>query len=173
MKNKNAGFSLVELIVVIAVMVIVSAIGGSWFSRMGSYRARECSSKISNSLTATKVKAMSKAQNSKDVIWELTKEDGFYYVNVTYPDYNAGTTFVEKSKVAKSSAIVVTYDTTTSTGVAVSDLAPLKICYNRNTGRFLDDSGSDFDITKIYTTVGNKTYTIELVPATGKVNGTS
>ena len=83
MKNKNAGFSLIELIVVIAVMVIVAGIGISWISRLSGYRARECASKVASTLNGAKVKSLSKQQNTGDAYWELKKgSDGRYYVSV-------------------------------------------------------------------------------------------
>lgn len=177
MKNKNAGFSLIELIVVIAVMVIVAGIGISWISRLSGYRARECASKVASTLNGAKVKSLSKQQNTGDAYWELKKgSDGRYYVSVYYPEYSGGgyTLVEETSKVGKTSSLMVTYTDVDGDHVVDSSNS-LKLCYDRSTGALYEGSSGSVDKTKNISAInvsnGAKSYKIEIVAKTGKVIG--
>lgn len=177
MKNKNAGFSLIELIVVIAVMVIVAGIGLSWVGRLSGYRARECASKVSSTLNGAKVKSLSKQQNTGDAYWELKKgSDGRYYVSVYYPEYSGGgyTLVEETSKVGKTSSLIVTYTDVDGDHVVDSSNS-LKLCYDRSTGALYEGSSGSVDKTKNISAInvsnGAKSYKIEIVAKTGKVIG--
>lgn len=177
MKNRNAGFSLIELVVVIAVMVIVAGIGVTWIGNLSGYRARECAGKIASSLTGAKVKSLSKQQNTGDAYWELKKgSDGKYYVTVYYPEYNGGTmTLVEEnSKVGKTSNIKITY-TDVDGDHEVDSSNPLKLCYDRSTGALYEGCRGavvkDKNIRAITVSNGSRSYNIEIVAKTGKVVG--
>ena len=178
MKNKNAGFSLIELIVVIAVMVIVVGIGATWIGNISGYRARECAGKVASSLTGAKVKSLSKQQNTGDAYWELKKDssDGKYYVTVYYPEYSGGgfTLIEETSKVGKTSNLKVTY-TDVDGSHEVDSANPLKLCYDRSTGALYEGSSGSVDKTKNISAInvsnGARSYKIEIVAKTGKVIG--
>lgn len=179
MKNKNAGFSLIELIIVIAVMVIVVGIGASWIGRISGYRARECNSKVQSTLTGSKVKALSKQKNTGDAYWELYKDSGDnrYYVKTHYPNYGAGASDEEVVKVGKSSNLTIKY--TDKNGEHTVDASsPLKLCYDRSTGAiYVIEGGAvkkgadDLNISKITTSIGSRSYHTEIVAKTGKVFG--
>ena len=177
MKNKNAGFSLIELIVVIAVMVIVAGIGISWISRLSGYRARECASKVASTLNGAKVKSLSKQQNTGDAYWELKKgSDGKYYVSTYYPEYSGGgyTLVEETAKVGKTSNLKVTYTDVDGDHVVDSSNS-LKLCYDRSTGALYEGSAGTVDKTKniseIRVSNGARSFKIEIVAKTGKVIG--
>lgn len=178
MKNKNSGFSLVELVVVIAVMVIIAGVGAAWIGNISGYRARECAGKVASSLNGSKVKALSKQQNTGDAYWELKKDssDGKYYVTTYYPDYSGGSiTFVEEtSKVGRTSNLKITY--TDANGNHEIDASnPLKLCYDRSTGALYEGAYGSVDKTKNISNItvsnGHKNYKIEIVAKTGKVIG--
>lgn len=177
MKNKNAGFSLIELVVVIAVMVIVAGIGVTWIGNISGYRARECAGKVASSLNGAKVKSLSKQKNTGDAYWELKKgSDGKYYVSTYYPEYSGGgyTLVEETAKVGRTSNLKVTY--TDVDGVHEVDSAnTLKLCYDRSTGALYEGSSGSVDksknISAIHVSNGSRSYKIEIVAKTGKVIG--
>lgn len=176
MRKNNAGFSLIELVVVVAVIAVLSVIGVSWISRLSGYRARECASEISTSLTATKVQALSKARDTGDVYWQLERDasDNRYYVSVYMTDYSSGTknTYLyERKRVSKSGSVSVSY-TSGGSSTVIDSSTPLKLCYNRNTGAIYDkDTLTIAGVSEINVTNGNRSYKIEIVPVTGKVIG--
>lgn len=177
MKKDNAGFSLIELIVVIAIMVIVAGIGAAWIGNISGYRARECSGKISSSLTSSKIKALSKERKTGDAYWELYLDsDNKYYVNVRYPDYESGAITYDEdiSKVGKTSNITVKY-TDVDGEHTVDAHNSLILCYDRSTGAIYEGYGAAVDktkkISKISVSAGIRTYNIDIVAKTGKVSG--
>lgn len=178
MKDKNAGFSLIELVVVIAVIVVLGGIGLTWLSSMSGYRARECAGKVASTLNGSKVKALSKQQNTGDAYWELKLEsDGKYYVTTYYPNYSGGSISSydeETSKVGRSSGIKITY--TDNGGEHDVDASnPLCLCYDRSIGALYVGSTGSVDktsnISKITVSKGSRSYNIEIVAKTGKVIG--
>lgn len=177
MKNKNAGFSLIELIVVIAVMVVVVGIGATWIGNISGYRARECAGKVASSLNGAKIKSLSKQQNTGDAYWELKMgSDGKYYVSTYYPEYSGGgySLIEETSKVGKTSNLRVSYtDADGDHDVDASNT--LKLCYDRSTGALYEGSAGTVDKTKniseIRVSNGTRSYKIEIIAKTGKVIG--
>lgn len=173
MKNKNAGFSLIELIVVVAIIVVMVGISASWISSLMGYRARECANKTASSLTATKVKSMSKAVNSNDVTWTLYKgSDNCYYIDVVVNNTANGTTDTDKSKVSKA-GVTVSYYKADGSEVVLGDSDKIQLYYNRSTGMLCDLTTSlKADISKIAFRAGKREYSFEVVPMTGKVSTT-
>lgn len=179
MKNKNAGFSLIELIVVIAVMVVVVGIGATWIGNLSGYRARECNSKIQSTLTGTKVKALSKQRNTGEAYWELYQDssDHKFYVKTYYPNYESGVADEEVVKVGKTSNLSVKY--TDKNGEHDVDASNhLKLCYDRSTGAIyvmdgatVKNGSDDLLISKITVSVGSRSYSTDIVSKTGKVFG--
>mgnify|MGYP002522066688 CR=1 FL=1 len=178
MKKNNAGFSLIELVVVIAVIVVLGGIGLTWISNMSGYRARECAGKVASTLSGAKVKSLSKQQNTGDAFWELKLEsDGKYYVTTYFPNYSGGSISSydeETSKVGRSSNIKITY--TDNSGVHdVDGSNPLYLCYDRSIGAlYVGKTGSvnkTSNISKITVSKGSISYNIEIVAKTGKVIG--
>lgn len=176
MKKGNAGLSLVELIVVIAIIAVMSGVGLYGIGQISGYRAKQCAKQIESSLTSTKVTTLGKAKSTGDIYWELYKDaanDGFYVKTV----YNAGLAneYAETKKVGVGN-LNVQYSGTSIAGV-VNTSNSLKLCYNRASGEICDWSAappstySRTNVTEILVKnpSGTKSYKITLVPATGKV----
>jgi prepilin-type N-terminal cleavage/methylation domain-containing protein len=174
MKRNNAGLSLVELVVVMAIIAVLSGMSFYGIGQLSTYRARQCAKQVENSLTANKVTTLGKAKKTGNIYWELYKgTDGYYAKTV----YNAGTTeeYEETKKVGVSNLQVVYGDSDTSVATT-----PLRLCYNRYSGAIYnyvpDGTGGTSattltDVTKIVikNPAGTRSYQIDIVPATGKV----
>lgn len=170
MKNKNAGMSLIELVVVVAIVAIMAGVGMYGLGQISGYRARECSKKISSSLTSNKVTTLGKAKQNGDIIWQLYQDssNSAFYVKVTY-NATGGSAYSETTKVSKG-RVAVKY-VNNGTDVTVDSTHPLSLCFNRSTGALCEASSPNVtcNITQINVSNGTKSYNIDIVPATGKV----
>ncbi len=172
MKRNNAGVSMVELIIAIAIISAMTGIGIYSVGRVQTYRARECSKTIASSITANKVATLGKAKSTGNICWQLYNDDGDYYIcNV----YDADATPVKRDikKVSKTTnGVIVTY-IVSGTEYTINDGDNLTFCFNRSTGAICQSTGahSVMDISEItvYTKSRNSSFKIELVPETGKV----
>ena len=87
MKKDNKGFSLVELIVVIAIIAVFIGILVLSLSVLFGVQARECAQKISGQMSETKAGSMSRFDETMNL----------KYVGKTPPDYPTDGYYVEKS----------------------------------------------------------------------------
>lgn len=194
MKTKNAGVTIVELVVVIAIMAIVAGLSLASIGNLSGYRARECARKISSAISANKVTTLGKAKSAGDITWKIGKEGNkvFFYV------YQGGNE-IEKTLMGKG-RMTVEYTTKTSSSTnrqEISNAIPnytsggtaLAIGYDRSSGKMCKaDSATTLETTgsgepktsSLYSiTVSNggsgvfaKTYEIRVYPLTGKIKAT-
>lgn len=172
MKNKNAGMSIVEIVIVIAIMAILLGAGAYGIGQVTGYRARECANAVSTSLSECKVTTLGKAKSTGDIYWELYTDGGRYYVRTVY---NAGTaTEYAKTEKVGESGLTVTCEDSSGGSVAVTGGpgSGLSLCFNRASGSLCELDGTVTTKKKIIVSRGSKTYTIEMYPATGKIKGT-
>lgn len=156
----NRGLSLIELIVVIAILSIISVGAFSGIGMLSSWNVNKCAKGIDSALKKTKTTAMSKS--NAELI--LSKSDGDYYIESTE----------EQKKKIGSEPIVITYTTTEGNTITIDGTNTLTLRFDRSSGayqRIGETSGTDVkDIycTSIILTRGSKQKVIELVYATGK-----
>lgn len=178
MKNRNAGVSLVELLVAISILTILTGIGVYSLSSLSGYRARECAKDITTSLTTNKVTTLGKAKSTGDIYWELYLDDsdGRYYARTVY---NAGkSNQYEEVKKMNDGKVSVYKVTTQSGGVQKSLITGGKghgfiIAYNRSSGAICNAYSpySEMNINGLEVQGGSKNYSIEITASTGKVRG--
>jgi prepilin-type N-terminal cleavage/methylation domain-containing protein len=169
--KKDAGFSLIELVVVIAIMAILgSGVFISVFSS-SAYRARQAAREIDSVLTETRVQALSKegAWMEIDCVDTAKKK---YVIKTSYSE-----------DITVGGGITITYEVAGSSGtksITGNDITAnaLALSYNRSTGGFTPmliataedgtyTSGSDY-CSKITITGGSRTYVINLSRNTGR-----
>ena len=169
MKN-NKGFSLVELIVVVAILGVCVGIVSMSLSTIFSSRAKKCANEISSLLSQCKVSAMSRSGSVYLKIFGFDGEiRGQIYENTAdgekcLTDDSLGGPNVTVSFTAGGNA----YN--------VSNTA-LYISFNRETGAFIDvneaealagvSSGVSGSCDIINVSGGSRNYEIALVPSTG------
>lgn len=188
MKKRNKGLSLVELIIAIAIIAVFSGVAVYSASNIRNYRARECSRKITSNIAEVKVTSLGKAKSNGDIVWELYKENGKFYVR--YLAGCAGTPEVQKTTKISKGKMNCFVEDAGGTRTEVADNQSVKVCFNRATGAMYTCGGAlvstkgtpssgeyDAELTtysalrKIIITAGGKEYITEFVPTTGKING--
>lgn len=186
MENKNKGFSLLEFIIIIAIMGVVLLFATPRVDSVFGYSAREANSKVYNAITSYKVACMGKSRSNVDSV--LTSAGGSSVVNPALDMYmeiyktGNGIYYVkfhqagEEDKVEKlgPKRINISYQYKGSTNLHEigTEGNGLFLAFDRATGGFIPQSvsgSSRVDIKYIYCSSGTKTYKLELMPNTGKV----
>ena len=175
MKKINYCFTIVELIVVIAMLVIFIGAVSVNVGRITGYDAKEGYKKISSAITENKIEALGKAKMTGDIYLEIYRDDSDRNLYVqTIHNGRSSKDVVKKTKLNKRGRASVSYELSDGTKVEnVGNSNPLVICFNRASGAIVDinDGYKVSDLKYIYITAGSYEYTIELVPETGKVIG--
>ena len=159
MKKNNRGFTLVELIVVITILAIVSAIVGVSVSTVSSAREKRCAAEINSLLGMTKMKCLSRSGN----VYVVIRQDG----NDLVYDYYEGVDGANATK-----GVLTDYDILGSgvtvkfsfggTEKTISEAETLTLQFDRTTGGLkLPSSTEDVTIT-----VGSR-YAVNIVALTG------
>ena len=179
MKRNQKGFSLVELIVVLAIMSVLTTVGLLSFSLVTGQSVRSCASDLESFISQTRIQAMSRADASLAI---YVKNDGVY---ATLTASSNGTEFeIDTQKIGKSSITVkyTTDDGQTYTLQPLSGDKPtdaekedlnktLVLGFDRSSGAFkqlLWWSGGTVNCTEIRLEGGSSPIKIILVPQTGK-----
>lgn len=159
MKSNNKGFSLVEMIIVIAVIAILAGASVTFFGHVRYANTQKTVESIDSAIDKLQSNAMSKSNNSYLYIYKLS--DGYYMKTVdTYYDTFATSIFdTNGTKIAdKQTEIYIDSET----GTLVDGTNFVCIRYKKS-GVFDDKTNASKLVIK-----GNGTYTIALVKETGK-----
>lgn len=155
--KQNEGFSLVELIVVIAILAVLGAGAVMGVGMLGGWQMKECVSLLDGGLNETRTEALSKQTAYLTISCD---ENGSYYMEVTGRP-------IEKLAGDK---ITITYTTDAGEGeTAITTEQPLSLSYDRSSGAFLPMKDTDVYCTAICVRIGEEKCTsIKLVKSTGK-----
>lgn len=169
--QNNKGFSLIELVVVIAIVAVLA--GGSvlGIGSLAGWRVTNCASDIDSAMKNTRVNAMSKSSAYMQIRCD---SDGKYFL------MESGK---QEDSIAKGN-VSIRYETDKGDVVDITDGSSLILSYNRSSGAFMpiitnvagdgtytfltDSGGAYVYCRKIIVTNGRKTKTITLVKDTGK-----
>lgn len=175
--NKNSGFSLVELIIVIAIMAIVVGVMGLSVGTLTGRKTAKCADEIISTLERARVLTLGKEQNQVEFL--LTESGGEYHAQI----YQGGTMITDRI-VGKAPITIQVYFANDNTAYSLSQLkgtlpyasttGGLHLVFNRASGAFeektcaVGDAVKDY-CNKIVISNGTRTITITTVGRTGKI----
>lgn len=167
MKN-NRGLSLIEMIIVIAIMAVVGAVGLGFMTIQANGKVKECTHKISSSISKVKVDAMSKSRDSSgdDYYLQVGKDsaaDGGRYYIIKYTPTSS------TKEIIGNKNYTITYTSESGTEYTVSESDPLIIKFERETGGFKKTAPGSEYFKEIKVSNGSKEMKLTIVPITGKV----
>lgn len=162
MKRDNRGLSLVEMIIVIAILAVVSGTVVLGISVAISKPAEECARKIQQSLEGARVYAMGKQK----LTVSFYADHGDVYVQET-ATANGIVTVKEPVKIGKG--VKVSYKLESAAGYTQLTSTPLTFSFDRSTGGFSKTECTPGFCDKIKVEKGNRVMTISLYSLTGKV----
>ena len=166
MKCDNRGLSLVELIVVIAIMVILTGLVATSIGIANSKPADEWANKVENNLLDLKVSCMGKY----DAYLEIYRINGQVYAKQILTMDESGTT-TEKLSVVGGKNVTIAYekDNSGSYTELPNDGTVIRVKYDRSSGAFAVPPGSTGRISGIKCSKGDRTVELRLTLSTGKV----
>ncbi len=175
-RRSNKGISIVEVVVIVAIIAILGGYIAYNIGVTNGYRARKAKNILASQISELKVRTLSKAIATGDTYMKVYQDGKTVYSAVYYKE--GGTTQSEEP-VELGSRIGVTFGGSALSETTIGDEAStqLILCFNRSTGALMkyEVTGgtptitSLSDIEYVKTKVFDKEYVIELVPATGKV----
>lgn len=152
------GVSLIELIVVLAIMGVVSTFGLLGLSLLTGQNIKSCYRQLDHYLDATKLTAMSK-QEATLKLYKGTDDGIYIHLSATNEDIRIG-----------KAGLTVRFGDGNNLYEA-DGTQTLKLCFDRSTGAFKEALLADdtpFSCRTIVLSDGQRTYTMRLIPKTGK-----
>ena len=133
MKEKNKGFTLIELIVVVSILTILLGILEPSVSSVFNFRAQRAANSIVSALEKTKTEAMNRLVG--EMVLEKTA-DGYYISYYLHRGKESGIKQDQPEKIAPKSTLVSYTTTQNQTAVEMQVGEKLIITYNREDGSF-------------------------------------
>ncbi len=162
MKKDNRGLSMVEMIIVVAILSIVA---GGLFLGIGmitSKPAEKCANKLVSLMQRNRITTMGKLEAWLEIYYKVDPSGKKYVYVKEVIRTESGAAYEEKETQIGEAGVELRYSIDGAT-YAELGTSPLKISYDRSSGAFKDYC-KYIKIEK-----GNKTIKLELVQRTGKI----
>jgi Tfp pilus assembly protein FimT len=179
-KGNNKGYSIQELIVVIAIMAVLVGFLSMSVSILIGWDARECAEDIENHLNHVRTNALARLGAEMRITRDgTTDEYSVEYVEYNFRDDGSGnmikaSTVTKTDLIGKENVEIVCYFDD-GTHVTISETENVTIGFSRTSGAFTEVKVNDITRVNVYCTsmeitrAGN-TYAINMVPKTGKIS---
>ncbi len=158
MRRDNRGYTLIELMVVVAIMVTLVGVLSLSLNTVFSSRAKRCAYAIDSYIDMCRIRSLSRA----GTVYITLELDGEGRVLGSY--YEGTPAALKSTELLSGGGVDVVY-TVGGADTALSVSNKLTLAFSRESGAFKPVSGTDY-CTEIRVTAG-RTYVITLVPSTG------
>lgn len=172
MKEDNTGFSLVELIIVVAIIAAVITVSILSISLIFSANAKTCANDIMGAISECKVMTMSRGQgNVRLLIYRSSDGDVFSELQIResvsdpWMNNENGAEKIGAKRCAVGAALGSDdLPTKSSNTLPTLDTGMWEIYFDRSSGSFKNETS----VSDIYVSGGNRNYQIHLEKLTGK-----
>lgn len=164
MKN-NKGFSIIEMLVVIAIIAVLAGVGIFGFSFLQGRGADRAARKIVALLEETQAMSMVKYDNS--FLLQID-QDGFITIKQIYKTTEEDNEEIFETKL-DDSGVIISYETSSEL-VTLKEGQQLALSFKRASGEFDYIAGTNDYCYEIYLEKGGTRKHISLTPKTGKIS---
>lgn len=167
--KNNKGYSLVELIIVVAIIAVVIAGASMSIILVLSANARTCANDIVSAISECKIMTMTKGQGNVRVIIYRDGENGTIYSELQTRETSGGgwvTGSSGREKIGASRCLVGT--TSTTDDIPTSQSTAWAFYFDRSSGKLLKTGDTVTSVDKIHVVGGRKHYVISIAELTGK-----
>lgn len=169
LEKDNRGYSLVELIIVIAIIAVIG-LGATWsIILVFSANAKTCSNDIVNAIAECKIMTMTKGKGNVRLIIYRDGDGGTIYSELQTRETSTSSWVTGKDgreKIGASKCSVGTSDG--ANDIPISEATAWEFYFDRSSGRLMDET----TVNEIYVLGGRKNYRIQIEKLTGKVTKT-
>lgn len=179
-RKNNKGYSIQELIVVIAIMGILVGFLTMSVSILVGWDARECAENVENHLNHVRTDALARLGAEMRITRDATTDEyTVEYVEYNYQDDGSGNMVqvatVTKSYLLGNKQVTMICYFDDGTDVTISDTESVTLGFSRTSGAFTSIKINDVTRTNVYCTSmdisrGGTIYEISMIPQTGKIS---
>ena len=176
-KQDNRGMSLVEIIIVVAIMSIFIGTVGYGLSMISGKPAEECGQKLLSALQHTRTITMGKKDTTITIFMDAEERIAVKEVAVKLLDNDGNTTTEERESVvgAKGVAVICTMSDGSTVNITGTNMVELK--FDRGSGALRSTRVNGIDNSTVCTLItisnGDKIRYITITPVTGKLELTT
>ena len=163
MKRDNRGVSIIEMVIIMA--ILFTLLGGmiNIAGVMSGKQARECTHKMNAALASIRTETMSKSTGDKDVSLTITKKNGSIYAVRKVKDS------IKEDIIGDGKVKVSAYVSEEKVMDLETEGAEIIFYFNRETGGLQADA---IQYDEIVIEQGRVAYKVSIVPVTGKFSYT-